>query len=201
MTGQSSAERTMWIVMGVVVGCLVVVVCCVVGVAAFYYTRLNSFMQAAADRTQVAPSSGDGTGIGVGNLAPDFSLDLLNSGKTSLSDFRGHPILVNFWATWCSYCVQEMPIIQDRFQRFGQNLVILAVDEGDSANDVSSFIRQSGYTFAVLLDPDYYAGNLYRISSYPMSFFIDQNGIIRYIADGMMLETDLDQGLSSIGVK
>src|SRR4030042_2753345 len=91
----------------------------------------------------------------VGKQAPDFQLLNLEEEPVSLSDFQGRPVLLNFWATWCGPCRQEMPLIQDIFtEESDTGLVILAIDVGEPPSAVSSFIQSNNFSFPVLLDTD-----------------------------------------------
>lgn len=155
----------------------------------------------AAGLTESGPGSGDTpTGNRVGDYAPDFTLEQVEGGQVSLSQFRGQPVLVNFWTTWCRYCLAEMPLIQAGYEQFGGRLVVLAIDEGESLEWVSDFVRQEGYPFPVLLDSDLSVGGLYRVNGYPISYFIDGDGIIRYVAAGEMSEFQMKNGLMAIGI-
>jgi peroxiredoxin len=123
----------------------------------------------------------------VGNLAPDFQLDNLDGQSVSLSDFRGKPVLVNFWATWCPPCRSEMPLIQNIFadkKWVGKGLVVLAIDIGESQATVREFVKKYGLTFPVLLDSTQDVFFEYRARAIPTTFFIDRQGVIREIIIG-----------------
>ena len=89
-------------------------------------------------------------GTQVGNRAPGFQLNNLDGQSVSLSDFRGSPVLLNFWATWCGPCRFEMPFIQEIFEDkvwTDKGLKILAVDIGESPSDVKEFLNSNGFSF------------------------------------------------------
>ena len=91
----------------------------------------------------------------IGNLAPDFQLNNLDGQPVSLNDFRGKPVLMNFWTSWCPPCRSEMPFIQDTFadkKWVDTGLVVLAIDIGESPSTVREFVNNYGLTFPVLLD-------------------------------------------------
>lgn len=134
-----------------------------------------------------------------GSLAPDFQLESIDGDQISLTNFRGKPVLVNFWAVWCGPCLQEMPIIQDRFQKHYPDLVVLAIEDGESLVELREFIAEEGFTFLVLPGSDMIARR-YGIHAYPTSFFIDANGVIRSIVVGSMSGSELDAKLAKIGV-
>lgn len=133
--------------------------------------------------------------------APDFSLINIQGELVKLSDFRGQPVLINFWATWCGPCRIEMPTIQDRFERHrDEGFVVLAVDFDEPQEDVATFGEELGLTFNLLLDPGGKIQNLYRVLGYPTSYFVDSNGIIKVQHIGLMTEGQLDDYLSQIGL-
>ena len=137
-----------------------------------------------------------------GALAPEFSLISLEGDQVSLADLRGHPVLINFWATWCAPCRIEMPHIQDRFERYAdQGFVILAVDFDEPAGQVEAFRDELGLTFDILLDPGAEVQELYRNRSYPTTFFVDEQGVIQVQHIGVMTEGQLDENLAKIGLE
>jgi len=115
----------------------------------------------------------------VGDTAPDFVLTYPDGRQVKLSDFRGQPVLVNFWATWCAPCRAEMPAIEAAYRRHkDRGFVVLAVNVGESASRVKSFVEQLGLTFPVALDSKGETALVYRVRAIPSSFFIDGNGVI-----------------------
>ena len=135
------------------------------------------------------------------SIAPDFSLINTQGERVKLSDFRGKPVLINFWATWCGPCLIEMPSIQDRFEKHQkEGLVVFAIDFDEPKEDVAFFGEELGLTFDLLLDPGGEIQNLYRILGYPTSFFVDPDGVIKVLHIGVMTEGQLDDYLSQIGI-
>ena len=123
----------------------------------------------------------------IGNLAPDFQLDNLDGQSVSLSDYRGKPVLVNFWATWCVPCRSEMPLIQNVFadkKWADEGLVVLAIAIGASPASIGKFVEKHGLTFPVLLDSKQDVFREYYAFAPPTTFFIDREGIIREIKVG-----------------
>ena len=113
--------------------------------------------------------------------AADFTLRGLDGQAVSLSKLRGRPVLLNFWATWCGPCRSEMGYFQELFSDkkwTDKGLVILAVDVGESAAVVDSFVKDNKLTFTVLLDADQSVAQKYNIRYFPTTFFIDKDGII-----------------------
>ncbi len=116
-----------------------------------------------------------------GSLAPDFTLPSLNGTPVRLSDFRGRKaVLLNFWASWCPSCQQEMPTMEALYRRFkGEGLEILAVSLDQNREDVVMFMEGHGLTFPALLDADSRVANTYRVTGIPTHYFIDKTGVIR----------------------
>ncbi len=143
--------------------------------------------------------SGNTTTPLVGFIAPDFELQNLAGQSIKLGDFRGHPVLINFWATWCSYCLQEMPVIENYYERYTPNLIVLGVEVGDSADDVRSVVTKYGFTFTILRDPDSRVFEKYRLDSFPVTFVLDEKGIIQVKHLGYMSEDNLVAYLNKVG--
>lgn len=137
-----------------------------------------------------------------GALAPDFSLFNLEGEEITLSELRGHPVMINLWATWCAPCRIEMPHIQDRFERYaGEGFLVLAVDFDEPADIVADFRDELGLTFDILLDPGAEVQKLYRNRNYPSTFFVDADGVIQVQHIGLMTEGQLDENLAAIGLE
>ncbi len=119
-------------------------------------------------------------GVEEGLSTPDFSLPSVNGELVTLSELRGHPVIINFWATWCGWCVIEMPHLQAVYEEHaGEGLVLLAVNIGESQDKVASFKQSNNLTFTILLDSQEAVTLKYDVTGYPATFFIDKDGIIR----------------------
>lgn len=127
----------------------------------------------------------------VGFSAPDFSLQTLEGGTYTLSELRGQVVLVNLWATWCPPCRAEMPAIQKVYAEYqDQGLVVLGINSTvqDELSAVAPFIMDYGLTFPILLDETGQVSSMYQLRSLPSSYFIDREGVIRYVVSGPMSE-------------
>ncbi|MGE5618840.1 MAG: TlpA family protein disulfide reductase [Sphingomonadaceae bacterium] len=148
------------------------------------------------------PSSGAArpdVGPRVGNLAPDFSLKGLDGQTVRLSELRGKPVLVNFWATWCPPCRQEMPDLEKVYQRYrDEGVVFLGVNKEEDAETVRKFVEQNRYSWTFLLDSDGKVGNSYWVSGIPTSYFVDREGIVRDIHIGILNVSLLEAKLGKI---
>jgi peroxiredoxin len=136
----------------------------------------------------------------VGFTAPDFTLQNLSGQSIRLGDLRGHTVLINFWATWCNYCLQEMPTIEKYYERYFSNLVVLGVEVGDSAEEVRAFVTKNGFKFNILRDPDSRVFEKYRLDSFPVTFLVDPKGTVLIKHLGYMSEKKLIEYLSVAGI-
>lgn len=139
----------------------------------------------------------------IGFTAPDFSLKDLNGQTVKLSDFRGKPVYINFWASWCPPCREEMPELVKFYEKNKGKVVVLTIDIifNDKLDEVRKLLQANNATYPVLLDEDPKNGAAYNyaITGIPEHFFIDKNGIIRDTAKGpmtlKMLEASLQKAL------
>jgi peroxiredoxin len=147
-------------------------------------------------------TSGDGAGNSPGNKAPDFTLRTIDGDKISLSDFNGRPVMLNFWATWCGPCREEMPYlqsIQEDASWIEDGLVILAVDAAETPTTVNQFLDTFGITFNVVIDADNEVFLDYSIRAIPTTYFIDSNGIIKAVKIGAFVSKEqIEEGLKMI---
>lgn len=131
----------------------------------------------------------------VGKPAPDFSLSDLNDKPYRLSDFRGKVVFLNFWATWCKPCREEMPSMEVLYKNFEKDgLVILAVsiDRVTTTKDIPPFVKGMNLTFPVLIDSWGQTDKPYKRMGVPETFIIDQQGVIREIVIGPRDWTRID---------
>ena len=139
-------------------------------------------------------------GSQVGELAPDFQLSNLEGQSISLSDFRGKPVLINFWASWCGPCRYEMPFIQEVYEEWSASgLVVLAINKGESLSTAKDFMQSYNLSFPALLDINQDVALEYNIRGIPATFFIDKDGIIQAIKVGPFLsKAEIENSLSKI---
>ncbi|MCP4168539.1 MAG: redoxin domain-containing protein [Chloroflexi bacterium] len=133
-------------------------------------------------------------GLMVGNLAPDFQVATLDGSTLALRDLRGQAVILNFWATWCGPCREEMPLLQQTYESYlERGVVVLGVDVGEGTEDVQAFVHDIGVTFPIGLDRDQTLSRRYRVFGLPTTFFIDQQGVINYVTAGAVRPTDLNR--------
>ena len=123
--------------------------------------------------------------LNVGQPAPDFSLPRVDQQTVKLSQFRGTPVVLNFWATWCAPCSAEMPNIDKSFQKHSKgDVVFLAINQLESAAQVQGFGDLYHLDFPILLDANGAVGTWYHVQALPTTFFIDRAGTIQEIHIG-----------------
>lgn len=136
----------------------------------------------------------------IGTEATDFVLEDLTGQKIRLSEIQDQVILINFWASWCGPCVVEMPVLQDRFEKFKTELIVLAVNAGEDTETAKQFVTDNNLNFPVLLDSNGMVQKTYRVRGLPTTFIIDKQGIIRVHHIGGLTELQLDRYLDQLGV-
>lgn len=110
--------------------------------------------------------------------SPDFTLPNLGGEKVSLKDFRGKLLMLNFWASWCVPCRDEMPAMERLYQRYkDRGFVILGVNLQDNKKSAVAFVKELKITFSIAFDPNGEVGLLYGAWGLPATYLIDANGI------------------------
>lgn len=137
-----------------------------------------------------------------GNVT-SYRLKTLAGKKISLKDYRGSPLLINFWATWCAPCRKEFPIIKEIEKKFGKDgLVVLAVniDDTRTISGVKSFVSAHSLNFTIPLDPNRKLFNNFRGSSLPLTLLIDASGNVIRTYSGFLgvWEEDINRQLSEL---
>ena len=120
-----------------------------------------------------------------GQPAPDFALKSSTGENLRLSEFRGDVVMINFWATWCGPCRQEMPLLDElysRYQRVGFNLLGVNID--DDSRRAMRMIEELGVNFPVLFDARKEVSELYEVEAMPVTVIVDREGTVRYIHHG-----------------
>jgi cytochrome c biogenesis protein CcmG/thiol:disulfide interchange protein DsbE len=170
----------------------VMVVAAVLGGAWIWVSRVpTSQGGAASGALESAPHQGF--------LAPEIELATLDGEGMRLSDLRGKPVLINFWASWCGPCRAEMPHLQAAFEdHAADRLVVLGVNQMESAPPVAGLVEELDLTFPVLMDRDGDVSAAYQVRGLPTSFFVDADGIIRDLFIGPMSSGLIESKLETI---
>ena len=123
----------------------------------------------------------------VGSPAPDFTLRVLDGPNLRLQEQRGKVVLVNFWATWCGPCRQEMPHLNRLYEKYrASGFVLLGVNVDDDTSKAAAVATQLGLTFPVLLDSEKKASRLYDLNAMPSTVLVDRDGRVRYVHRGYL---------------
>lgn len=136
----------------------------------------------------------------VGGLVPSVESETLSGQTISLNAQLGHPLIINFWATWCGPCIEEMPLLDGLFQT---GIPVVGINTGlEQPTDVQRWVNQFGLSFPIIMDDNTRRfERLYRVQGLPATFFVDANGFIRYIIRGPLDDDTLRDGLAAIGIE
>ncbi|GIP37511.1 thioredoxin-like protein YneN [Paenibacillus sp. J31TS4] len=135
----------------------------------------------------------------VGSKAPEFTLTGLDGKTHQLSDYKGKTVVVNFWATYCPPCREEMPDIQKQAAKWAdKDVVVLGVNVAESKVTAKNFVDQLGVTFPILLDSKDKIRREYGVLNYPTTVFVKPDGKIAVIKEGLMDEAYLDRTIASV---
>lgn len=120
-----------------------------------------------------------------GRTAPDFALPSAGGENLRLSEYRGNVVMINFWATWCGPCRQEMPLLDqlyNRYERVGFNLLGVNID--DDSNRAMQMVEELGVGFPVLFDERKEVSKLYDVEAMPVTVIVDRQGTVRFVHHG-----------------
>jgi thiol-disulfide isomerase/thioredoxin len=162
---------------------IILIIVAVIAVAYVYFSREGD------DRTRTSPE----IGARVGDLAPDFKLVDYDGNKIILSNFRGKPVFINFWASWCPFCVNEMPLMAEIQEEFDGQFETIAINRGESLETAKQFSDSIEITgkYRLLLNEEDNVYDVYEAFGMPYSVFVNELGVIEDIKVGPLTEREL----------
>jgi thiol-disulfide isomerase/thioredoxin len=178
----------------ILLGVLALAILCVVVAAAVivYVGVIGTPDIPVQDPEMMPPTStpsrtGDlSTGARVGAFAPDFTLvDAVTGESVSLASLKGKPVWINFWATWCPPCREEMPEMQQFYEKYkGQDLAIVGVNVQESDSQVQQYVKEGAFTWTFVLDAEGAITDRYLVGGLPSHFFVDAEGVVQAVHMG-----------------
>jgi peroxiredoxin len=137
--------------------------------------------------------------VTVGEIAPNFILKDLEGNEVELAELRGKGVFLNFWATTCPPCRDEMPYMENGYQKYeDEGIKIIAVNFDEQQLRIDKFINSIGLTFPILLDPGLQVNQLYGVRELPATFLIDENGLVIERRIGALTEDMVEDYLQRI---
>ncbi|NPA90490.1 MAG: redoxin domain-containing protein [Chloroflexi bacterium] len=149
------------------------------------------YLVESVERSASPPAEGD--------KAPNFVIVSEDGTSISLNDLQGHPVVLNFWATWCPPCKAEMPALDAAYQKYKKDgLIMLAIDEQEDRERVQAFRKAMNLSLPMALDSRGVVGRAYLVRGLPTTFFITREGKVALRWTGMLRERSLNAGLKAI---
>jgi len=157
---------------------------------------------AASQAIVTKPASQNDVNVGnrIGFTAPDFTLPTVDNREISLSDYRGRPVILNFWATWCGPCRYEVPAFKAFYERYPEEeVVIIAVNTQDDPDSARGYSIADKLKFVIPVDPRGTVANMFNVRGMPTTFFINGAGVITSIKIGPFLSIDeMEERMASV---
>ena len=176
-------SKTLWIVLAVVLAALLIA-------AAVIYPKLSQNVE-LPDATSTS-DAGNADITMPAALAADFTVFDADGNQVKLSDYRGKPVIVNFWASWCPPCKAELPYFDAAFQRYGNEIVFLMVDLADGQSETQAaaarYVEENGFAFPVYFDLAGSAANAYQLYSIPQTLGVNAAGGLVFSRSGGLPE-------------
>lgn len=170
--------------LAVAIVALVVIIATSVAVYYVYKDKIDPITGTLSDTSETLAEATD-VSISeqaiVTSVAPDFTMEDANGKTVTLSEFKGTPVVLNFWTSWCRYCKAEMPYFESAYKQYGDQVqfIMLNASKSERSSDGGkTFIKESSYTFPVFYETEGKATTLYGLRGFPATIFIDANGNI-----------------------
>lgn len=130
---------------------------------------------------------------------PDLQVTRLDGTTIYLRDFQGKPLIVNFWATWCPPCIEEMPALEDLHRSMSGEISVVAVNLGEDPEVVQAYLDQHSLTLPVLLDQSGQVAHALDIGYLPATLFVDAQGVVRSSYKGALTPEQMQKGATALG--
>ncbi len=166
----------------------------IIGVILF---GLGYYWYSHVDENANKPSAKAGTGVKVGQNIAAFSLDNLTGSKVTVGE-TGKITVINFWATWCPPCQEEMPDLEIFAKRNREKVDFYAVNLHESEDKIKKFMNENNYTMPVLLDKDGAIGKKFQVTAIPTTIIVNKHGMIKYRKSGAMTINELEGIINSL---
>lgn len=175
---------------------LTLALCAAAGALVWFFDRTP---EAEGSQAITLSATAKGPGPRLGNTAPDFQFASLDGELIDLQRFRGQPVWITFWASWCPPCRAESPELVAAYERHAADgLVIIAVDVGEDPAAVADYVEKAGLPFLIALDRSTEVAAQYRVRGLPTHYFVDADGIVRDMKIGPMGEKEIERRLASV---
>ncbi len=159
-------------------------------------TTETSTVSTTSTNSDASAESTDATTESVPFIVEDFELTALDGSKTNLYQYEGQTIILNFWATWCGFCVEEMPLLNEMDKR--DDITVVAISVGEDAETVRNYIEKGGYDFDVYLDTEGVLASKFGVTGFPTSLFLGKDFEFFYSYPGMLEQASFDSVLEAI---
>jgi len=151
----------------------------------------------------ISESSNAPPKLAVGRPAPEFTLNTLDGKPVSLKDLRGKKVLVNFWASWCPPCIEEMPDLKAAYSQLQANegadqIAFVGIGYQDKLENLQAFVKDNDIEYTIVEDPDGKAGDAYLVLGMPVSIFIDSAGMVQKVKVGTVKQAEVIQAFSQM---
>ena len=159
----------------------------------------ESFIQEIVQEVVIEEAERKVFGINIGQEAPHWELSDLEDNTTTLSDFLGKPLIVTFWTTWNPMSADQIKIFDEYLSQNDKGIFkIISINNQEDKSIVLNFIQRGGYEVPVLLDETGKVGELYKVRTLPITYFLDKNGIIKDVFAGALSEEMLTEKVQKI---
>ena len=179
---------------------LVLVLVLILGGAYILYDTLGKNVE--NDQLSVPETNGTDSSDDERTPAPDFTVYDKDGNEIKLSQYKGNPLVLNFWASWCPPCKSEMPDFQKKYEEVGTEVQFLMINSTDGSRETvetaTDFLVEMGYTFPVMFDTKMNASSAYGVYSLPTTYFIDADGNVVAGARGALSAESLQRGIDMI---